>query len=81
MARRQLFLGCIRPRGSSQVPEGGVIERVDPGFSAVMVWRHQQVPRLDLAHPPWWVLRRLLGTGPSLMRDQVTQKVLLRALK
>ena len=42
MAHRQLLLGCIRPRGSSQVPEGGLIERVDPGDSAVMVWRHQQ---------------------------------------
>ena len=28
MARRQLFLGCIRPRGSSQVPEGDLLERI-----------------------------------------------------
>jgi hypothetical protein len=81
MARRQLFLGCIRPRGSSQVPEGGVIERVDPGYSAVMVWRHQQCQGQIWAHPLWWSLRVRLRTGSTPMRDQGNQRVLLRALK
>ena len=81
MAHRQLLLEYIRPRGLSQVPEGGLIERVEPGDSAVMVWRHQQCQGQIRAHPPWWVLRVHLGSGSTLMRDQVNQKVLLRALE